>query len=77
MNRHWISITKTENMLENEEGKEILWYAESNSPNDGLRLSGFDEVKEAVKIFLESLPPTYDKEAALNLMEECVDGVFE
>jgi len=45
-----------------------LWYAESNSPNHKLRLSGRPEIKEAVELFLKALPPTYDKDGAKELV---------
>ena len=62
---------------ETDEGNTKLFEAESNSPNDNIRLSGDPEVLEAVKILLAGLPPTYDKDAAMELMERAVDEVYD
>ena len=75
MNRHWIIICKTTD-LDEVAPLRRLWYAESNSPNERLALSGRPEVKEAVKIFLNALPPTYDRLSAKELLQECIDEVY-
>lgn len=82
MNRHWISIMKTKDLFhmdvgETDDGVTKLWEAESNSPNNKIRLSGDPEVLEAVKILLNALPPTYTKNNAQYLMTRAVDEVFE
>lgn len=76
MNRSWIVIAKIEDLTDIAPLKR-LWYAESNSPNNKIRLSGNPEVLDATKILLNALPPTYDKEAAKELMLRAVEEIFE
>jgi len=75
MNRRWVIICKLRSLSEIAP-LDRLWYAESNSPDEKLRLSGDPEIFEAVKIFLEMLPPTYTKEDAIELMKKAVEKVF-
>lgn len=56
---------------------EFLWEAQSNSPDNKMRLSGDPEVLEVTKIFLQALPPTYTKKDALKLMVRAVEEVYE
>ena len=51
-------------------------YAESNSPDNGLRLSGRPEGIDAIKILLGALPPTYDKKEVIKLVGEAVEDTF-
>lgn len=77
--RYWIIIAKTTN-LEDIPPLQRLWYAESNLPAEcgsgNLRLSGNPEILEAVKIFLNALPPTYTKQDAGELMDRAIEEVY-
>ena len=75
MNRNWIVIAEIENLTAIAPLNRI-WYAESNSPNEKMRLSGDPDVLEVIKIFLKALPPTYTKKDAKNLMEKAINDVF-
>lgn len=85
MNRNWIVIAKFP-VKGGEGGSDSipveplnrLFYAESNSPSQTkIRLSGRPEIKDAIKIFLEALPDTYDKNGATELVKEAVEEIFE
>lgn len=75
MNRFWIVIAKIQD-LPDIAPLDRVWYAESNSPNEKIVLSGIPDVLEATKIFIEALPPTYTKEDAQDLMKKAVNDVF-
>lgn len=76
MDRSWVVIAKVKDLIDIPPLNR-LWYAESNSPNEEMRLSGDPDVLEAVQVFIKSLPATYDRGAAIALMIKAVDAVFE